>query len=267
MDSSLNTTDVNEIIYDENKNNDNESNNTIMKFWRPIIEVIQCVEFFCKNNLFKNILELGPGDVPFPLANVSIGCNEIIKKYINIDIDVDNIPFIDKSIDFVYARHILEDIQNPDFSMKEISRVTNSGYIETPSPLIEITKGVDCCDNSKKYTGYIHHRYIVWSNIEKCEIYFLPKYSQILDHMLVIDENNSNRMLDLIKKPIYWNNYFLWKDITPSIIMYKNGVNWDKKHMINEYIDLVVRALNESIANTNYFIKNYCPELSEQILE
>ena len=80
---------------------------------------------------------------------------------------------------------MLEDIQNPDFALNEITRVTKyGGYIETPSPLIEVTKNVDGSGFSNSYCGYIHHRYIVWSNIQKNEIYFLPKYSCILDHIL-----------------------------------------------------------------------------------
>lgn len=41
--------------------------------------------------------------------------------------------------------------------------------------------------------------------------------------------------------------------------MYKNGVNFNKKKntMVEDYIALVNRAVNESIQNTNYFIENY----------
>jgi len=38
---------------------------------------------------------------------------------------------------------VLEDIQNPNFAISEIFRVSQKGYIETPSPLIEITYGVE----------------------------------------------------------------------------------------------------------------------------
>jgi len=41
--------------------------------------------------------------------------------------------------------------------------------------------------------------------------------------------------------------------------MYKNGVNFNTKNgdFIKEYIELIYRAINESIENTNYFINNY----------
>lgn len=142
--------------------------------------------------------------------------------------------------------------------MNEIIRVSNSGYIETPSPLIEITKGVDCTFLSMNYSGYIHHRYIIWSNIEKCEIYFLPKYNSIIDTYLKY--NNENSHYNMINNfPIYWNNYFIWKDKTPKIIMYKNGINFNQngRTIIEDYINLVSQALSMSIDNTNYFLEKY----------
>lgn len=133
------------------------------------------------------------------------------------------------------------------------------GYIETPSPLIEVTKNVDGNELSSNYCGYIHHRYIVWSNIQKNEIYFLPKYSCILDHILNVNDSSKSYLYNLINNyPVYWNNYFIFSH-KPNVIMYKNGVNFNTKNgnFVEEYIGLVSRAINESIENTEYFIKNY----------
>ena len=82
-------------------------------FWTPIKNISNRVELFCNNNNYKNILEIGPGIEQFPLATTFIGYNEKIKNYIEIDIDVDKIPATDKSFDFIYSRHTMEDIQNP----------------------------------------------------------------------------------------------------------------------------------------------------------
>ena len=139
--------------------------------------------------------------------------------------------------------------------MSEIIRCCKSGYIETPSPLIEVTKGVCGYIDNEKYAGYLHHRYIIWSDIEKCEIFFLPKYSNILDNFFII--NNEKEHYNLVNNhPIYWNNYFIWKeDHKPKITMYKNGVNYNLNY--ENYINLLTIAIDTSIKNTNYFIKNY----------
>jgi hypothetical protein len=206
-------------------------------------------------------LERGPGYVPVSLATKSIGYNEKISDFIELDIDINLLTYENNEIDFVYSRHVLEDIQNPDFALSEIFRVSKSGYIETPSPLIEITKGVDGSPLSDKYCGYIHHRYIVWSSIEKNEIYFLPKYSCILDHMLNITHDVKSHLYNLINNyPVYWNNYFIYNSInSPKVIMYKNGVNFNTKDssMVEDYISLISRAINESIENTNYFVEHF----------
>ena len=241
-------------------NNNINDLKVINKFWAPIKDITESVETFCLKNKYKNILEIGPGYVPFSLATKSVGFNEKISDFIEVDIDTKLLPYENNEIDFVYSRHVLEDIQNPDFALSEIFRVSKSGYIETPSPLIEITKGVDGSPFSYKYGGYIHHRYIVWSDIQKNEIYFLPKYGNIIDYFLEINQVNLDKMANLINnKPIYWNNYFIWSDIKPKIIMYKNGINFNTKGgtMIEDYNKLINEAVNVSIQNTDYFVSNY----------
>jgi len=220
--------------------------------WTPINEITDKLVNYCKTYDYTNVLEIGPGSVPFPLSTKTIGINENIKDYIEIDIDNTKFPFENNSFDFVYSRHVLEDIQNPDFAMNEIIRITKlGGYIETPSPLIEITKGVDGLGCSNMYSGYIHHRYIIWSDILKNEIYFLPKYSCIIDNFLEL--NFDKDINELYDNPYYWNNYFIWKDRKPKIIMYKNGVNFGLNgNMINDYIKLINEAVNTSIRNTNF---------------
>jgi hypothetical protein len=109
----------------------------INKFWKPNQSVIKIIEQICITNNYVKNLEIGPGLVPFSLATDFIGCNEMIKNYLDIDIDNQLFPYKDNEINFVYCRHVLEDIQNPDFALNEIFRVTkDGGYIETPSPLI-----------------------------------------------------------------------------------------------------------------------------------
>ena len=142
----------------------------------------------------------------------------------------------------------------PNFALKEIVRCCKSGYIETPSPLIEITKGIDGHNDSDKYCGYLHHRYIIWSDIEKCEMYFLPKYSCIIDNFMEL-YNPVDFYKIVNDKPLYWNNYFIWKDKQPKITMYKNGINY---YLTPEnYCNIINIAINTSIKNTEYFVDNF----------
>lgn len=220
-----------------------EDDHIVNFYWSPLNIITDKLIERYKN--CKKVLEIGPGTVPFPLSTNSIGINEKIKDYIEVDIDTTIFPFKIHEFDFMYCRHVLEDIQNPDFAISEIFRTCKSGYIETPSPLIEITKGVDSGRNGVDYCGYIHHRYIIWSY--KNTVYFLPKYP-IIEYLI------PNKQLISIANnyPIYWNNYLLFSNPC-SIVIYKNGINMEIR---TDYINLINRAVLESFLTTNEFFHN-----------
>lgn len=220
-------------------------------FWKPNGEIIEMLVDFCQKNNYTKILENGPGSTPFPLSTHFIDVDPKLKNTISIDIDFDKIPFDDEYFDFCYARHIFEDIQNPQHAFSETIRICKNGYIETPSPLIECIKMVDGLsrENNINYSGYIHHRYIVWSDIETNTLYFLPKYP-ILEY-LEFDPEFYKYMLEMAKEKFYWNNYYLWveKKQQPKIFVYRNGVNFN---IINDYKDLVMTAIKKSIESTKF---------------
>jgi hypothetical protein len=82
-----------------------------------------------------------------------------------------------RNLIFVYCRHVLEDLYNPFLLLDEMSRVASSGYLETPSPLSEVCRGIDGGDNNLPWRGYQHHHSFVWSyNDEVC---FAHKYPAV----------------------------------------------------------------------------------------
>lgn len=191
-------------------------------------------------------MEIGAGDNPFSLSTHFVDCRDIPNS-IKLDIDYDKIPFINNHFNFIYSRHTLEDIQNPYSIFDEMCRVSPRGFIETPSPLIELTKNVDS-NIEISYCGYIHHRYIVWSSIDTNTIHFLPKYP-IIEH-LHIDINNHLSILNNF--PLYWNNYYFWDENNkPNIIIYRNDINMDIKI---DYISLLKKAIEDSINYTSHFL-------------
>lgn len=92
------------------------------------------------------VLEVGAGGNPYPRSNVmldameeSIERNEqaLIKDRPLILGIVEELPFKDKSFDFVIASHVLEHTDNPEKFLSEIMRVGKAGYIETPDGWFE----------------------------------------------------------------------------------------------------------------------------------
>src|SRR5437667_8989346 len=85
------------------------------------------------------VLEIGPGRDPFGAATEFVDWHawpELKGKPTHVlDVNQDRLPFEDKAIDFVYCRHTLEDLYNPMWLCREMSRVAKAGYVETPSPV------------------------------------------------------------------------------------------------------------------------------------
>lgn len=70
--------------------------------------------------------------------------------------DRDPFPFAEGQFDFVVCSHVLEDVRDPIWVCREMSRVGKAGYIETPSRLEE-----QCYGFQGPWAGWGHHRWLV----------------------------------------------------------------------------------------------------------
>jgi len=227
--------------------------------------VNKTIRQFLENNVkqYNTIYDIGPGEVPFKPAthfvdNYTEEWNaqknmKIIKK----DIDKDKFDESYKSVDFIYARHILEDIQNPDFAMNEFERIGKNGYIETPSPLAEISRGIDGTGitGNNNHRGYLHHRYIVWVEAETNTLCFIPKYSII--ETIDIDKEFQLKVINLLNEyPVYWNTYYMWDEKNPPKVRFYKLVSTTFK----DYTRILINAVYNSITSTNNFIQKMLSE-------
>jgi len=178
-------------------------------YWSPYRPIQKKVASLIKPNSI--VVEIGPGSIPFEAATEFIDWQVSpslqSKRVHTMDINVEPLPYADNSVDFIYCRHVLEDIYNPGWICQEMSRVAKAGYIETPSPIAECCRGVD--GGSPPWRGYIHHRYLVWVS-EDQELIFLPKYPLI--EYLNLDKEEENIIDFLNQSPLYWNSYYLWEN-------------------------------------------------------
>ena len=233
-------------------NNDNE---IINYFWAPNKLLIEKLELLLnKSNINDKIIDVGcgEGNAIFPKATHILGLSLKINpnnlQFINFDLDFDKFIQNDKYFNFIYCRHTLEDIQNPQNAFAELTRVSKQGYIETPSPLVELTKG----SGLSEIRGYPHHRYIVWSDLKTNTLHFLPKYPIV--ELLEFDKNMTQKLIHILNNySVYWNNYYIWDESNPpKIIVYRNEVNFN---ILTDYDILVAEAINKSIDYTNHFIQ------------
>ena len=89
------------------------------------------------------VLDVGSGHHPFPMATILVDAHVEPTVHRRAHLATDNrplviadihyLPFKDKTIDFVYCSHILEHVDDPEKSCREVCRVGGRGYIETPN--------------------------------------------------------------------------------------------------------------------------------------
>jgi SAM-dependent methyltransferase len=92
------------------------------------------------------VLEVGSGGNPYPRSNVLLDAYESSRErhWAPLTADrptvlgfVENLPFKDKSFDYVIASHVLEHSSDPEKFISELQRVAKSGYIEVPDAFLE----------------------------------------------------------------------------------------------------------------------------------
>ena len=89
------------------------------------------------------VLDVSCGSYPFPkatiLADAYLGNTPhrygplVHNDQPFVQCAIENLPFHDRSIDFLYCSHTLEHVQDPLQACREIMRVARRGYIETPT--------------------------------------------------------------------------------------------------------------------------------------
>lgn len=154
------------------------------------------------------VLELGPGAIPFSEATHFAGrpggptdvraAAGDRRPFYDVDLSRDPLPFPAGSVDFLYARHVLEDLADPIHLLQEINRVARHGYLETPSPAAELTRGVDG-GGERPWRGYHHHRSICWIDFD--ELHLVAKYP-IVEHLEMLPWYDED-----LADPIQWNTH------------------------------------------------------------
>ena len=96
------------------------------------------IENLLKNNSSWNILDIGCGYTAHESASVICDVQDLSNFYKDkkfIRLNEKTLPFKDKEFDFVIASHVLEHVEDIDFFIKELERVSTKGYIELPTIL------------------------------------------------------------------------------------------------------------------------------------
>lgn len=201
-----------------------------VKHWAPIPQVVDYVASLIPEG--ARVLEIGPGHVPFRRATHFVDYVQRGSLPITIcDVANDPLPFDDKSFEFVYCRHVIEDMYNPFPLIREMSRVGKAGYIETPSPIAELCRGVD--GGSPPYRGYHHHRFIVW--VQDGQLRLVSKYPMV--EYLAQDDARFVKLL--LRDATNWNTCFLWKHVI-NVKHVQNDLDFDMAQDYSRILNVAV---------------------------
>jgi SAM-dependent methyltransferase len=101
------------------------------------------------------VLDVGSGDRPFPPATVLLDrlprrveeegrvstenpSSSVVRDGRPFVVgDLEALPFVDQSFDFVYASHVIEHVTEPERALAELARVAPRGYLECPRAWFE----------------------------------------------------------------------------------------------------------------------------------
>ena len=96
------------------------------------------IDNLLQNNKTWNILDIGCGYNANKFAKVICDVQDLSNHYLDkkfIRLIEKKLPFKDKEFDFVVASHVMEHVEDIDFFIKELERVSKKGYIELPTML------------------------------------------------------------------------------------------------------------------------------------
>ena len=91
-----------------------------------------------KQNTSWKILDVGCGYRPNPYATTIADIQDFSKLYKEknfVRLTGKKLPFKDKEFDFVIASHVIEHVEDFEFFINELERISSRGYIELPTRL------------------------------------------------------------------------------------------------------------------------------------
>jgi len=218
------------------------------RFWhrQPAIDAALVQRFADFIGPDKLVVDIGAGYAPWPHAIEFVDYKawpQLAGRTVRVvDIENEPLPYADKSVDFAYCRHTIEDLDHPSLLLREINRIAKAGYIETPSPIAEFCRGID---GGYPGRGYCHHRWFVW--VAGSELRLLPKFPDV-EHIATAPGADVRLIETLNFSPAHWNTYFAWiGEFSFRVLKQHRDFPFPQYH---EHIDEGIKSASETLATS-----------------
>ena len=96
------------------------------------------IENLIKQNPNWKVLDIGCGYTAHKYANVICDIQDLSNFYSDkqfVQLHDKKLPFKDNEFDFIIASHVIEHVEDVDFFIQELQRISTKGYIELPTIL------------------------------------------------------------------------------------------------------------------------------------
>lgn len=207
------------------------------------------------------VLDVGSGDNPHWRADVLLDMyiddkflaqrrgNSVVSRPI-FDANAEEMPFKDKTFDYVICSHLLEHVENPEKVIQEIMRVGKSGYIEVPF------------EGSSKITDFMSHLWYCRKENEK--IIFTAKKDIIFDNEIEkfvsdpkISKHLSKLYVDNFEKCIvslHWNESISYEVVgEPNLVILKSSLL--SHDASTNFLNVITKRLINIFASYFFFWK------------
>ena len=150
-----------------------------------------------KNSNWK-ILDIGCGYTANKYASVIADVQDLSNFYKGrkfVKINEDKLPFKDNEFDFTIASHVIEHVENFEFFIKELERISKKGYIELPTRL---------ADNLIFENRNDHIWWFLYDDIENKLI--ASKKNQLIEPFITVSmaKNLEEVFRDSLVTELYW---------------------------------------------------------------
>ena len=196
---------------------------------------IKHVNSILEKNLNWKILDIGCGFTAHKNASVIADIQDFSdfykgKKFIKIK--EKNLPFKDKEFDFVISSHVIEHVEDVEFFIKELERISSKGYIELPSRL---------GDNLVFENANDH---IWWFNYDDVNNQLVvSKKNQLIDPFITVSTSR-NFFEKIFRESLVIE--LAWEEKIEYVI--DNGIRYEKFKKIS-FFNIIKKYLSKKIRN------------------
>ena len=192
------------------------------------------IDNLLKNNTSWNVLDIGCGYKPHDSATVICDVQDFSKLYKDkkfVRLNEKSLPFKDQEFDFVIASHVLEHVQDPQFFIKELERVSAKGYIELPTIL----------EDNLVFENKNDHLWHMEFDDNKNELQ-ISKKIQYLEPVITVSsiKKFSKYFRQSLILELYWENSINFKIVEKN---FKNFTKISRLTLIRKFFSKLIRNI------------------------